>query len=555
MKPTNVRSRRRNERVFSSSATIIVFQVTFVQCCLTICFILIVSIHGLKHDGQMDGELEQHIREPALPFILQNSSQFPSYSSQKQARIVGGTPLTPHRHPYLAVIYRQFPSGSLSLSCGGTLIAPNLILTAGHCASQSDLIRLGLYNLENFNDADNDVVETHTIKQKYVHPKFEVETLKYDYAIFVLDRDSKLQPVGMNTYDQIPVSDEKLWVMGWGTQSYGGRYSTLPRGGFVNYMDPNVCVPRFPKQTILEPTMMCAHSSGGAVDACQGDSGGPLIKLGPYKNSPIGDVVIAVTSWGYGCADAYYPGVYSRLSVEEIQEWIVGVGCSVRKSYCQGVFVRTKRPSTPKPTRKPTKKPSAPPTVVPTNVPTVSPTKVPIRTPTLHPTNVPTVRPTIYNPPTNAPTVLIATPTSHPTNAPTASPQTQTPTDPLPFDRISDYSPLVRNYQRTDVNTSRESANASDAASDAAGVAAARRPHSSDNRNRVPITESLLSLLTKSTNIQDFVKQERSWGCVDSWDDVDDSSDVKDERNCDRVRRTNACDEWGEHCRRTCDLC
>jgi trypsin len=50
--------------------------------------------------------------------------------------------------------------------------------------------------------------------------------------------------------------------------------------------------------------MFCAAASG--KDSCSGDSGGPII------NTSTG-VLIGVVSWGQGCAEAGFPGVYTRL--------------------------------------------------------------------------------------------------------------------------------------------------------------------------------------------------------------------------------------------------
>ena len=55
--------------------------------------------------------------------------------------------------------------------------------------------------------------------------------------------------------------------------------------------------------------MYCAAAAG--KDACQGDSGGPTT----YQGN-----VIGATSWGYGCAQANYPGVYA--DVANYRTWV-----------------------------------------------------------------------------------------------------------------------------------------------------------------------------------------------------------------------------------------
>ena len=66
----------------------------------------------------------------------------------------------------------------------------------------------------------------------------------------------------------------------------------------------------------ITDAMICAGYPGvGGKDACQGDSGGPFICNDGGKA-----VLAGVVSWGYGCADAAYPGVYARTTY--VLDWI-----------------------------------------------------------------------------------------------------------------------------------------------------------------------------------------------------------------------------------------
>jgi len=55
----------------------------------------------------------------------------------------------------------------------------------------------------------------------------------------------------------------------------------------------------------------------GGKDACQGDSGGPLRMV----SDVLGDEeLIGITSWGYGCARPFSPGVYTDVATHA--NWI-----------------------------------------------------------------------------------------------------------------------------------------------------------------------------------------------------------------------------------------
>lgn len=73
----------------------------------------------------------------------------------------------------------------------------------------------------------------------------------------------------------------------------------------VKYVDPCNCTEAYPD--LINESMMCASDVG--KDACQGDSGGPLFD---EENN----ILVGVVSWGLGCAEPFYPGVYSRIAHE-----------------------------------------------------------------------------------------------------------------------------------------------------------------------------------------------------------------------------------------------
>merc|ERR1712059_218927 len=55
----------------------------------------------------------------------------------------------------------------------------------------------------------------------------------------------------------------------------------------------------------IADSMICAGLDEGGKDSCQGDSGGPFI---------CGNQLTGIVSWGYGCAEAGKPGVYTQTS-------------------------------------------------------------------------------------------------------------------------------------------------------------------------------------------------------------------------------------------------
>ena len=80
---------------------------------------------------------------------------------------------------------------------------------------------------------------------------------------------------------------------------------------YEDYPDPG-------DQAFDPATMVCAGDLvDGGEDTCQGDSGGPLMV---FDGSEL--VLAGVTSFGEGCAEAEYPGVYARVGADALNDWV-----------------------------------------------------------------------------------------------------------------------------------------------------------------------------------------------------------------------------------------
>ena len=220
--------------------------------------------------------------------------------------IVGGTEVDPAcpdcKYPFMVSIQSTGYWGGHF--CGGSLVRPDWVVTAAHCVqgeSASQLrVKIGLHNVNGTTGS-----ETKLVDQIIVHPNYSGNSLDNDYALLHLTTESDFEPIQLiteNAHDNEPVMSTTL---GWGATSSGGWGSTYLME--VDVPIDNSCG-NYSNWEITN-NMVCAGDNNGGEDSCQGDSGGPLIMTngdGEYE-------LIGIVSWGYGCAEAGYPGVYSRI--------------------------------------------------------------------------------------------------------------------------------------------------------------------------------------------------------------------------------------------------
>lgn len=209
---------------------------------------------------------------------------------------------------------------------GGSLIAPNVILTAAHYVTDvtpSDVsVRCGEWNTETV--PENHKFQDRNAASIMIHPEFQNETNFNDFAVIVLkeDFDTSVSHIGEiclpSQNDDQDISLEGCFATGWGKDRFGrkGEYKTVMKQVQLNMVESKEkCQEELRKTRLtkffkLDKSFTCAGGEDG-VDLCTGDGGGPLVC--PKASNPKQYVQTGITSWGIECGKKDVPGVYADV--------------------------------------------------------------------------------------------------------------------------------------------------------------------------------------------------------------------------------------------------
>uniref|UniRef100_A0A8H7N5B8 Peptidase S1 domain-containing protein n=1 Tax=Bionectria ochroleuca TaxID=29856 RepID=A0A8H7N5B8_BIOOC len=217
--------------------------------------------------------------------------------------IVGGTEASTGEFPYIVSL-----SEGGSHFCGGVLINANTVATAGHCSYGTSASSVRVRAGSNSRSSGGTQVSVSSI---LIHSGFDYDTLDNDISLWrlstAISEGTNIKYATLPTQGSDPADGTILTVAGWGTTSSGG--SSLPtnlRKVSVPVIQRSECSSDYSSLGYdVTSNMFCAAEDAGGKDSCQGDSGGPIV------NSAA--VLQGLVSWGVGCAQAAYPGVYTRV--------------------------------------------------------------------------------------------------------------------------------------------------------------------------------------------------------------------------------------------------
>src|SRR5205085_858250 len=177
-----------------------------------------------------------------------------------------------------------------------------------------------------------------TATQIALDPLYDPSTNVHDVALITVDPPLFTGSQSQNGTDAIaPISFASmmpsvgagLTVSGWGDMSEEpadgsgtATFSNTLQKATVPLVDDTDCVNDYgPSGVPIDPMLLfCAGNQdegSGITDSCQGDSGGPIVtgSAGSY-------VLLGLVASGLGCAQAGFPGIYTRLANSDLQTFL-----------------------------------------------------------------------------------------------------------------------------------------------------------------------------------------------------------------------------------------
>ena len=235
------------------------------------------------------------------------------------AAITGGE-LDGEGHPNVGIMIAEI-DGEPEWRCTGTLIAPKVFLTAGHCVGDgADVARVWFdTDLTNVADYPGGGLEGTPVP----HPDyFWGDSDPHDVGVVILNEPVNIDSAMLPTPDLLAeLKKDRTLKGGYEESAY---FRSVGYGGHLASWPPPLLeydlIRRVSESEYVALTKIHLHLSQKAVfgesGSCFGDSGGPVFWTDPQGN----EIIVAVTSTGD--AQCVATGLNYRVDTPEIRQWI-----------------------------------------------------------------------------------------------------------------------------------------------------------------------------------------------------------------------------------------
>ncbi|MBL8953631.1 MAG: trypsin-like serine protease [Myxococcaceae bacterium] len=227
-------------------------------------------------------------------------------------KIVGGTDANIAAFPYQVAIM----DSSFFQFCGGTIVNASWVVTAQHCVEGTTASRLRVGAGSSRLSTMRTTGQIRSVSQIVRFPGYQMPERGKDIALLKLATPLDLSGPNAKAIAVAAAGDSistgaAVVVSGWGDTSAGGSSPDLLKAATVNVVSQSTLTSQY--GSTITSDQLGAAASGR--DSCQGDSGGPLVgTVGGVKK------LVGVVSWGNGCADPRFAGIYARVT--SFESWI-----------------------------------------------------------------------------------------------------------------------------------------------------------------------------------------------------------------------------------------
>jgi secreted trypsin-like serine protease len=250
-----------------------------------------------------------------------------SASGGAQASIVGGSTASNEEWPWAAFILAADKKGE-GFSCSGSVIAPNLVLTAGHCVE--DIVTGRKTPLPQYvvvtgssDVRDASLRQISKVKRAILYPSFNRFKVHGDAALLQLATPTTAPPLALATETDTALlaANTPAWIAGWGLFGPLRKLKRTPvlRRAATFVQQRLYCRnhARAYYPFFNYSSQLCTITPPGfSIGTCHGDSGGPALAF-REDGTP---VQIGITSLGAANCDTHLPDIFTR--VDRIYPWI-----------------------------------------------------------------------------------------------------------------------------------------------------------------------------------------------------------------------------------------
>lgn len=260
------------------------------------------------------------MQRTALILFLSSLSLSVALAQPAPPPVIGGRPVSRGDWPDVVAVLGD------TGACSGTLIAPDVVLTAGHCVEIQP--RVVIANTVDYATAAGERIP---VKWARAYPDWEH---RYDIAVLVLDHVAKPRPRAIATAclaNDYLGAGKAVQVIGFGlTSPTGTDDNTTLRRAELPILDPRCASDPSCERSIAPNGEFTAGGRG--TDSCFGDSGGPAMLATPDGAALVGVVSRGLALPGAPCGNG---GVYVRA--DKVVSWIQSVtGRVLTRAACEG---------------------------------------------------------------------------------------------------------------------------------------------------------------------------------------------------------------------------